>query len=149
KVNTLIYTFLRADTLEDYISVTWRNEKDFSDEYITEYEIGKQTYTNFIERLKERVILKLDIEENEQVVVRAIEFTGNQAFDDGELRGEMDETEESKWWKFWRSARFDPNKFEEDKKLIIKHYQRNGYRDARSEERRVGKECSSRCGPRS
>jgi len=130
KVNTLIYTFLRADTLEDYISVTWRNEKDFSDEYITEYEIGKQTYTNFIERLKERVILKLDIEENEQVVVRAIEFTGNQAFDDGELRGEMDETEESKWWKFWRSARFDPNKFEEDKKLIIKHYQRNGYRDA-------------------
>ncbi|MFO7445946.1 MAG: outer membrane protein assembly factor BamA [Ignavibacteriaceae bacterium] len=130
QVDTKTYDFYRADTLDEIIAVTWRNSKDLSDEYNTEYEIGTETYTNFSERLKERVIVKLIVEENEQVVVRKIMFTGNQAFDDDDLKGEMDETAESKWWKFWSSAQFEPVKYEEDKGLILKHYLRNGYRDA-------------------
>jgi hypothetical protein len=35
------------------------------------------------------------------------------------LSGEMDEIEESKWWKFWSSANFDRKKFEKDKELIV------------------------------
>jgi len=77
-----------------------------------------------------RVILKLKIDEGNQVRVRRITFEGNQAFDDGDLKGKMKNTNEKKWWKFWRSARFDRKKFEEDKKLIVDFYRNNGYRDA-------------------
>ncbi len=54
----------------------------------------------------------------------------NEAFDDATLRGEMDDIEESVWWKFWSSAQFDKKKFEDDKKKIIDFYRKNGYRDA-------------------
>lgn len=77
-----------------------------------------------------RVNLELAIEEGVEVEVEAIRFHGNEVYDDGDLRGEMDETTESHWWQFWASNKFDRKKFDEDKKLIIKFYQQNGYRDA-------------------
>nr|WP_243664091.1 hypothetical protein [Rhodothermus marinus] len=33
---------------------------------------------------------------------------------DGKLRGKMKHTKQKSWWRFWRKARFDPEKFEED-----------------------------------
>lgn len=83
-----------------------------------------------IDTLQGRVILRLEIDEGPDVRVRSITFGGNQAFDDGDLRGEMEETKEKRWWKFWSSARFDRKKYEEDKKLITKYYRSNGFRDA-------------------
>lgn len=77
-----------------------------------------------------RVVLKIVIEEQEPVKVDAINFFGNNAFDDGDLRGEMKETSERHWWKFWSSAKFDKKKYDEDKQLILKYYRKNGYRDA-------------------
>ncbi len=130
KIIPKYYSYFSADTLDDDINVIWRNEKDLSDEFTVEYAPGDQVYSNLIDRIKDRILLKLDIEENEKVVVREIRFTGNDAFDEGDLKSEMDETEEAKWWKFWSSAKFDKMKFETDKDLIIKHYKRNGYRDA-------------------
>ena len=57
-------------------------------------------------------------------------FQGNKAFEEGDLRGAMDNTVEKHWWKFWSSAKFDRKKYEEDKKLILAFYRKNGYRDA-------------------
>ena len=88
------------------------------------------TYSDLISRIKERILLKLVVSEGEEVTVRKIEFAGNKAFDDGDLRGAMDKTEESKWWKFWSSAQFHPDKYKEDKDLIVNFYQKHGYRDA-------------------
>ena len=51
-------------------------------------------------------------------------------FDGDKLKGELDNTEEAKWWKFWSSAEFNPSKFEDDKKTLVTFYQKNGYRDA-------------------
>jgi outer membrane protein insertion porin family len=130
QVDVKTYTYFRADTTRDNISVVWRNEKDLADEITVDYSIKDISYSNLIERIRDRVVLFLDIEENEEVIVRAIEFTGNEAFDDSELRGEMDEIEVAKWWKFWSSANFDRKKFEKDKELIVKFYRKNGYRDA-------------------
>jgi outer membrane protein insertion porin family len=130
KVNTQRFNYFQADTTEDEITVIWRNEKDLSDEYKVEYPKSEITYTDLISRIKERVLLKLVIDEGEEVTVRHIDFTGNHAFDDSDLRGAMDETEESRWWKFWSSAQFHPDKYKEDKDLIVKYYQKNGYRDA-------------------
>ena len=125
-----LYEYLNADTLDEDITVTWRNKKDFSDEYDYTYESDERVYSNLISRIKDRVLLKLTIEEGDEVIVRKIEFNGNTIFDDGELAGEMDETSESVWWKFWTSAQFKPKEFEKDKQLVVDYYKKNGYRDA-------------------
>jgi len=77
-----------------------------------------------------RVVLLVEIEEGSEVEVSSIMFEGNDAFDDGDLKGEMDEISEDKWWQFWTSAQFDKEKYEEDKRLIVQFYRDNGYRDA-------------------
>ncbi len=130
KVHTERFDYFQADTTEDEVVVTWRNEKDLSDEYQVNYPKSEITYSDLVSRIKERILLKLVVEEGEEVTVRKIEFTGNHAFDDSDLRGAMDKTEESEWWKFWSSAQFHPDKYQDDKDLIVKFYQKNGYRDA-------------------
>jgi outer membrane protein insertion porin family len=124
------YRYFRADTSRNNIIVTWRNDKDLSDEITVEYPIKDISYSNLVERLQDRVVLLLDIDENEEVTVRQIEFTGNDAFSDSDLRGEMDEIEVAKWWKFWSSANFDRKNFEKDKELVVNYYRKHGYRDA-------------------
>lgn len=124
------YVYFTADTIDNDITVIWRQEKDFSDELPVEYKEGDRVYSDIISKIKDRVVLKLEIEEGDEVVVREISFTGNSAFDDGDLKGEMDKTEESKWWKFWSSADFHPDEFEKDKELIVDFYRSKGYRDA-------------------
>lgn len=82
------------------------------------------------EKTPNRVVLKLSIDEGRKVKVDRIRFFGNTAFDDDDLKDEMKETSESAWWKFWTSNKLDRKKYEEDKKLILKFYRKNGYRDA-------------------
>lgn len=77
-----------------------------------------------------RVVLRITIDEGPKVKVDRIRFFGNKAFDDGDLKGEMKETNERAWWKFWVSNKFDTKKFKEDKDLIVSNYRKNGYRDA-------------------
>jgi len=120
KVVPKYFDFFTADTLEDEIVVTWRNRKDLSEEYNVEYSKSDQSYSNLIEKIKNRILVKFEIEENDQVVVREIKFFGNQAFDESELKGELAETEEAKWWKFWSSAKFDKKKYEEDKDQVTR-----------------------------
>lgn len=130
KIDIKRYTYYTADTTDDEINVIWRNEKDLSDEYTLEYEKDEIQYSNLIARINDRFLLKMVIQENDQVIVREIEFKGNIAFDEGDLEGEMADIEESSWWKFWSSAKFDKKKYEDDKKKIIDFYRKNGYRDA-------------------
>ena len=130
KITSDQFTFFTADTIDEDIDVIWQNKNDLSDEYHLLYESGDRTYTNLIPRIKDRILLKLFIEEGDEVIVRKIEFTGNLAFDDDDLSGEMDETSESVWWQFWSSAEFNPDDYEKDKQLVIDYYRSNGYRDA-------------------
>ncbi|RKY94798.1 MAG: outer membrane protein assembly factor BamA [Ignavibacteriae bacterium] len=130
KISSDQFTFFTADTIDEDIDVIWQNKSDLSDEYHLLYESGDRTYTNLIPRIKDRILLKLFIEEGDEVIVRKIEFTGNLAFDVDDLSGEMDETSESVWWQFWSSAEFNPDDYENDKQLIVDYYRSNGYRDA-------------------
>jgi outer membrane protein insertion porin family len=86
--------------------------------------------TETVDTLKNRVVLTLMINEGSEVKVRNIMFSGNKAFDEGNLRGEMKETVQKRWWKIFTSAKFDRKKYEEDKKLIVQFYRKMGYRDA-------------------
>ncbi|MFZ2324468.1 MAG: outer membrane protein assembly factor BamA [Ignavibacteriaceae bacterium] len=128
--NTKYYTYFSADTTEDNILVRWRNTSDLADEYEMEYSIDDNKSSNLIGKIKDRKLLKIEVKEGNTIKVRDISFEGNDAFDDGDLRGAMDETSIARWWKFWSSGKFDPEKYKEDKNLILKFYQKNGYRDA-------------------
>ena len=77
-----------------------------------------------------RVTLHIEIEEGPKVKVDNIFFHGNRRFDDGDLKGEMKETNERTWWKFWQTNKFDKKKYQEDKGLILAFYRKNGFRDA-------------------
>ncbi len=76
------------------------------------------------------IVVKFTIDEGPEVMLGSIEFEGNEAFDDGELEGEMEDTEEKVWWQFWSSPQFDSVKYKEDKKRILSFYRKSGYLDA-------------------
>jgi outer membrane protein insertion porin family len=122
------YEFGRVDTNKNDISVHWRNQKNYADEYEITYK--KDESPNLVGKLQNRVVLKFDITENDKVTVRKIIFAGNKKVATSDLKGAMNDIEEAKWWKFWASARLDKKKYEDDKKNILKYYYKNGYRDA-------------------
>ncbi|MBN1558877.1 outer membrane protein assembly factor BamA [candidate division KSB1 bacterium] len=74
-----------------------------------------------------RVIVRFIFDEGKKVQVERIRFFGNQAFNDSKLRKQLKEIKEDKWW---RSADFDREKYEEDVLKIIEFYRNEGYRDA-------------------
>ena len=130
EVNMEHFVYYTADTTSNgEINVIWRNEKNLADEYTVNYDKDESSL-NLIPKIHSRILLMIKIKENQKVVVRKIEFTGNKAFTGSKLRSQMDNIEEAHWWKFWSSAEFDPKKFDEDKKAIIDFYKKNGYRDA-------------------
>lgn len=77
-----------------------------------------------------QVNLIIIIEEGPRVKIKKIYFTGNKAFDDGDLISEFKDTKENKWWKFWSTPRFERKKFEADKNLLTQFYRKKGYLDA-------------------
>ena len=77
-----------------------------------------------------RAILTVTIDEGPEVQVASITFSGNTRFDEGDLKGAMDEISEKTWWKFWSSANFDRKKFAKDSVAILGLYRENGYLDA-------------------
>jgi outer membrane protein insertion porin family len=130
EIDPIRYSFYSADTINnEEVEVTWRNISDLSDEYKTTYEL-KENPNNFVSKVKNRVLVKFKINEGDKVIVRKIEFHGNKAFESGDLKSEFSDTKESVWWKFWSSAKLNKSKYEEDKKLLVNFYRKNGFRDA-------------------
>ncbi|WP_234697308.1 outer membrane protein assembly factor BamA [Candidatus Chrysopegis kryptomonas] len=77
-----------------------------------------------------RANLKVKINEGKKISIKKIIFEGNVKVKDGDLKGAMKETKEKKWWMFWRTAKFDRKKYEEDKKKLIEFYRTKGFKDA-------------------
>ncbi len=74
--------------------------------------------------------LRIKIKEGNKVSVEKISFEGNTHVSSGDLKGTMEETSEEKWWKFWDKARFNREKYEKDKQLIVDYYREKGFKDA-------------------
>lgn len=76
-----------------------------------------------------RVDVIYEIDEGPKTGVAKINFVGNQAFTDAELRGVI-VTKQSRWWKFFSSnANYDPDRLEYDRELLRQAYAREGYAD--------------------
>ncbi|MEA5100157.1 MAG: outer membrane protein assembly factor BamA [Bacteroidales bacterium] len=56
-------------------------------------------------------------------------FSGTSA--ESVVRSQMKDTKRYRWWRVWKSSRFQEKDFTEDKKAIIKKYNDEGFRNAR------------------
>lgn len=74
--------------------------------------------------------LNFRVNKGNKVEVDNIRFEGNTAFDDGDLRGAFDETQENRWWRFWKSETFDEDAYEDDLDALVNFYNQRGYYDA-------------------
>ena len=76
------------------------------------------------------VRLTFSVDRKKEMEVERIRFSGNQRFDDGDLRGAMEETKENRWWRIWSGEKFKRGAYEDDLNKVIDYYRERGYYDA-------------------
>jgi len=93
--------------------------------------ISANVTPQIIELPQKRVDLIFKIEEGPKSGILSVNFLGNKAFGDNDLR-DVVVTEETRWYKFFSSnANYDPDRLEYDKEQLRKHYRNRGYYDFR------------------
>ena len=84
-----------------------------------------------IELDQNRVNLVFEIREGTATKVKSVQFIGNRAFTDGQLR-DVITTQQSGWFDFLKNASFyDPDRLSLDRELLRQYYLKNGYADVR------------------
>ena len=93
--------------------------------------ISANVTPQIIELPQKRVDLIFKIDEGPKSGILSVNFLGNKAFSDNDLR-DVVVTEESRWYKFFsNNANYDPDRLEYDKEQLRKHYRNRGYYDFR------------------
>jgi outer membrane protein insertion porin family len=78
-----------------------------------------------------RVDLIFEIDEGPVTGVQSINFIGNSAFSDNDLRKVL-LTQESRWWRLLsKNDNYDPDRLEYDRELLRQYYTNRGYADFR------------------
>ncbi|MEK7256417.1 MAG: POTRA domain-containing protein, partial [Bacteroidota bacterium] len=97
------------------------NEKGF---YDTEVKVSEENDTSRINSVR----LVFDIDRGGKIKIQDITFDGNTNVKDSKLRNLMKETRRKK--RLLASSKFIRSNYEDDKKKIIEHYNKVGFRDA-------------------
>jgi outer membrane protein insertion porin family len=83
-----------------------------------------------IELEQDRVNLVFEITEGGATKVKGINFVGNRAFSDGQLR-DIISTTQTGWFDFLKGTSiYDPDRLSLDRELVRQYYLKNGYADA-------------------
>ncbi|SDF70676.1 Beta-barrel assembly machine subunit BamA [Limimonas halophila] len=90
---------------------------------------GAEISPKIIELEQNRVDLVFEINEGPETKVRGINFLGNRAFDDGELRDAIVTTEAAWYRLFATNDTYDPNRINFDRQKLRRFYLNNGYAD--------------------
>jgi outer membrane protein insertion porin family len=78
-----------------------------------------------------RVDITFIIDEGQRVFIDEIVFnTKEDLFKPARLRWQMKDVKQRDWYTFFRPAKFDPEKFVDDKNKLLQFYRDQGYRDA-------------------
>jgi outer membrane protein insertion porin family len=77
------------------------------------------------------VKLTFDISRGRKIEIGEVRIRGNEAFGEGTLQKQLENTPEDRWWRFWGASTFDEQEFEEDKQNLIAYYNDRGYYSAR------------------
>ncbi len=75
------------------------------------------------------VSFEINIDRGPKVRVGEVQISGNDQLSSGTIRKAM-ETKTKSFWKFWRSAKYEANVFEEDLARILAKYNDRGFYDA-------------------
>ncbi|WP_031553354.1 outer membrane protein assembly factor BamA [Parvularcula oceani] len=90
---------------------------------------GATVTPKIVELPQNRVDVIFEIEEGPKTGVAKINFLGNEAFTDAQLRDAV-LTAESRWWNILESNdNYDPDRLEYDRQLLREFYTKNGYAD--------------------
>jgi outer membrane protein insertion porin family len=93
--------------------------------------ISAEVTPQIVELPQKRVDLIFKINEGPKSGVLRVNFLGNKAFSDDDLR-DVVVTEQSHWYKFFSSnANYDPDRQEYDKEQLRKYYRNRGFYDFR------------------
>lgn len=77
------------------------------------------------------VVLRVTIKPGKKVKIGELVIRGNEALTDRKVRKQLKGTKPYQFWNIFRSAKFDEDKYEEDKERLLAKYLALGYRDAR------------------
>ncbi len=97
-------------------------EKGYLDATVTVEEIQDTSRANSVRLL-------FDINRDDRVKIAEINVIGNDAVKEKKLKKQLKETNEKR--KLFKSSKFQPEEFENDKDAMIAYYNTLGYRDAR------------------
>ncbi|MFM9941720.1 MAG: outer membrane protein assembly factor BamA [Hyphomicrobiaceae bacterium] len=101
------------------------------DVYRRQGRFGATVEPKIIELDQNRVNLVFEINEGGATKVKSIQFIGNRAFSDSQLRDVVTTTQQG-WFDFLKNASFyDPDRLALDRELLRQYYLKNGYADAR------------------
>lgn len=100
-----------------------------ADVYRSTGRFGAKVEPVIIKRSENRVDLIFEIEEGDVTGISAINFVGNEAFSDGDLRDEIATTESGLLSFITSTDIYDPNRLDLDKELLRNFYLENGYAD--------------------
>ncbi len=98
-------------------------DKGYLDAQVTIREIRDTTFAN-------REILDIIVDKGKKAFIRKLEFEGNTALSDAQLKRAMKDTKERPWYKIFTSGKYLEDKFDDDLNLVIQKYNGIGYRDA-------------------
>jgi len=98
--------------------------KGYPNAAVTVKEIPDTSKTN-------RVILDFIIHQGNRIRISHIIFTGNTAFTAKRLKRVMKKTQEYQKYNIFRSSKFQPDDYDEDKASLLQFYHTHGYKDAR------------------
>ena len=76
------------------------------------------------------VILEITVDKKAKTKINKISFTGNKEFKSAQLKKFLKKTKERSRVNIFRSGKFLPEKYEEDKRTLVAKMQDRGYRDA-------------------
>lgn len=77
------------------------------------------------------VDLVFHVDPGPRVTVGQIVVDGNEAFSDSRIRGQMKNTRERRWWRFWSRETVSEEELEEDVQRVLDYYNQRGFYDAR------------------
>ena len=90
---------------------------------------GVKVSPKIIRLPQNRVDLVYEINEGDETKVKKLEFVGNTAFSDNQLKSVVG-TQQYSWWRFFnKNDTYDPDRLEYDKELLRRYYLRNGFAD--------------------
>lgn len=131
KVKEEIHLSSRDILTEQLLSVTRMKIKD----YFTRKGHPYAT-VSFVEKpdtlfRKNSVELDITVDIGKRVKIHKIYFTGNEQFTEAKLKHTFKKTKEKKWYNIFRSSKFEPDEYDDDKAKLLAFYHRNGFKDAK------------------